>query len=93
MEDTDGIRALQAEQVRQDSQLRPCAGGRIKADRTELVWCAVQIEDYLIDFNDLAGARAVFNVVVFKVVNLTGDWKGSLWFTDAARGSPSKASR
>jgi hypothetical protein len=24
------------------------------------------------------------NVVVFKVVNLSRDWKGSLWFTDDA---------
>ncbi len=35
------------------------------------------------------GLNAGINVVIFKVVNLTGDWKGSLWFTDAA-GQPLK---
>jgi WD40 repeat protein len=51
----DGAHALQDEQVEGEGQLRPRAGERIKAGHGELVWREVHLEDYSIDFNELAG--------------------------------------
>ena len=46
---------------------------------------------YTLDQDAASGLElnAGINVVVFKVVNLTRYWQGSLWFTDAA-GQPLK---
>jgi serine/threonine protein kinase len=145
MKDRDLARALQEHQVAQESQLHPRADDRIEASQTDLVWRAVQLEDYRIDFNRLAGkvtewsvAYAVafiqsdadqrgvmlrvgsddlsriylngklvyehvsrreyradqdtvtdlelsagINLLVFKVVNGTRHWQGSIWLTDS----------
>lgn len=150
----DGAAALEEEQVAQESRLRPRAGERSRAGQTEVVWRAVQQEDYLIEFNVLLGVpsewsvayavcyiesevnqtnlvmrvltddqgkiylngqeiyrmtnptsferdrdwvrgvnlKAGLNVLVFKVVNETGTWQGSVRFTDAA-GQPVKGIR
>jgi hypothetical protein len=58
----DGARALREQQVAQESQLRPRAGARTKAGPNELVWHAVQSEDYLIDFNRLVGGPTHWSV-------------------------------
>ena len=58
----NGARALQEEQVIEESQLRPHAGEAIKVGERGLVWRAVQSEDYLIDFNRLAGAVMAYSV-------------------------------
>jgi WD40 repeat protein/serine/threonine protein kinase len=54
-ENGDGAQALQHEQVEGERNLRPRAGDRAKVGRSELVWREVHLEDYSIDFNDLAG--------------------------------------
>jgi hypothetical protein len=51
----DGAQALQDEQVEGERQLRPRAGERIKVGHGELVWRELHLEDYSIDFNELAG--------------------------------------
>ena len=58
----DGIRALREEQVAQEAQLRPRAGQRSRAGQSELVWRALKLEDYLIDFNWLVGAETEWSV-------------------------------
>jgi WD40 repeat protein/serine/threonine protein kinase len=142
----NGAQALEDEQVVQESQLRPVTGQRSKAGKDELIWRAVQQDDFLLDFNQLAGGvtpssvtlavsylhsetaqtnlvlrvgsddearvylngkrvyqwessrsydpdedvvagvelKAGLNVLVFKVVNETAVWQGSVRLTDAA---------
>jgi hypothetical protein len=148
-----GSPALQEEQLKRESQLRPRAGQRTMAGTNELTWRTVQLEDNLIDFSRVGGAMAEWsvayavcyiqsesaqsglllkissddqskvylngrliyryrprpnlrdqdfvegirlnagaNVVVFKVVNTTGDFLGSVHFTDAD-GHPLKGIR
>jgi hypothetical protein len=149
-----GTAALAQEQVPHEADLRARAGERIQVGESGLVWRAVPLHDYLIDFNLLLGAttkwsvaytvcyieseagqsnllmkvgsddqsaiylngkevyrhelnrrylpdqdvvsgvelRAGLNVLVFKVVNQTGDWLGSIRFADAA-GQPLKGIR
>jgi hypothetical protein len=145
--------ALEDEQVAQENQLRPVAGQRTKAGKDELIWRAVRQDDFLLDFNELAGGvmpwsvalavaylhsetaqtnlvlrvssddearvylngkhvyqwashrsydpdddeagvelKAGLNVLVFKVVNETEEWQGSVRLTDAA-GQPVKGLR
>jgi WD40 repeat protein/serine/threonine protein kinase len=153
-EGKDGARALREEQLLGESRLRPRAGERIKVGQSELVWRQVSSEDYLLDFNRLAGAptgyqvayavctiqseaaqsglllkiasddqarvylngkliyecsiprsyspvedtaegidlKAGTNVLIFKVVNETRYWQGSIRLTDAA-GQPVKGIR
>ena len=148
------VRALEQKYIPQEARLRPRADDRVKVGQNERVWKVVQLEEYLIDFNQLLGAetdwsvayavcyilseadrtgllmkvgsddeakiylngkeiyrcgearsylpdqdvaggvelRAGLNVLVFKVVNETGDWQGSVWCTDAA-GQPVKGIR
>jgi hypothetical protein len=52
----NGAAALQQEQVSQEGYLRPRAGERIKVGQSERVWRAVQLTDYMIDFNRVLGA-------------------------------------
>jgi hypothetical protein len=149
-----GTAALAQEQVPHEADLRARAGERIQVGESGLVWRAVPLHDYLIDFNLLLGAttkwsvayavcyieseagqsnllmkvgsddqskiylngkevyrhelnrrylpdqdvvsgvelKAGLNVLVFKVVNQTGDWLGSIRFADAA-GQPLKGIR
>jgi serine/threonine protein kinase/DNA-binding beta-propeller fold protein YncE len=151
VEGRNGGATLEQEQIPQEASLRPRAADRVKVGQIELVWRAVQLKDYLFDFNQFLGevtewsaAYAVcyvrsevdqpglllkvgnddeakvylngkeiyrwdggekyvpdqnvvtdvelksgLNVLVFKVVNETLDWKGSIRFTDAA-GQPVK---
>jgi len=146
-----GARALAQEQVPHEAHLRLRAGERIQVGECELVWRAVSLDDYQIDFDQLVDttpARSVayavcyiesetqqsgvsmkvgsddqskvylngteiywwgknrpfvpdedertglqlqagLNVLVFKVVNESGDWLGSIRFTDSA-GEPVK---
>ena len=144
--------ALGQEQVSGEAHLRPRAGDRVRLGQHELVWSALQQEDYVINFNQVLGeitewsaAYAVcyihsetaqtglrvkvgsddqakiylngkeiyrsdapreyapdqdlvttgvelsagLNVLVFKVINETLEWLGSVRFTDAA-GQPVK---
>jgi WD40 repeat protein len=154
-EGRDGGRALLGEQVAEESQLRPRAGDRIKTGTGDLVWRAVRLEDFQVDFHPLAGAKtdsavayavsylqseapqsglllkagsdgqariylngqevcrrlsrgrvytpdqdvaagvelkAGVNVLVFKVANEAGPWRGSVRLTDA-KGQPVKVLR
>jgi hypothetical protein len=61
-EGQDGERALREEQVVQEGQLRPRAGERSKAGQSELVWRAVKLQDYQLDFNALMGAVTEWSV-------------------------------
>jgi WD40 repeat protein len=61
-EGQDGKRALRDEQVAQESQLRPRAGERSRAGQSGLVWRAVKLEDYRLDFNRLMGAVTEWSV-------------------------------
>jgi WD40 repeat protein len=146
VEGKNGARALQEEQVANESQLRPHAQDRIKVGAQELVWREVRLKDCVLDFNRLMGEttewsvayavcyiqcdsahsgvwlkigsddqarvylngkliheatgrrmyqadedtvegvafEAGLNVLVFKVVNESQGWQGSVRFTDAA---------
>jgi hypothetical protein len=59
---TSGAYALQREQLAREGQLRPRVNQRIKAGRNELVWREIASEDYLLDFNQIAGREAPFSV-------------------------------
>jgi hypothetical protein len=61
-EGRNGVRALQEPQVIEESQLRPRAGEAIKVGERELVWRAVRSEDYVLDFDRLAGAVMPYSV-------------------------------
>jgi WD40 domain-containing protein len=61
-EGRNGAAALDQEQILQEAQLRPRAGERVKVGGNELAWRAVQLEDYLIDFNQLSGALTEWSV-------------------------------
>jgi hypothetical protein len=54
-EGQSGGAALQQEQIPQEGDLRARAGDRVKVGQSERVWRAVQLKDYLIDFNQLLG--------------------------------------
>jgi len=150
----NGAVALAQEQVPHEANLCARAGEPIHVGESELVWRAVPLEDYVIDFNHLVDAtaswsvayavcyvgsevdqsglsmkvgsddqskvylngkeiyrraeargyipdqdvvtgvelKAGLNVLVFKVVNETGDWQGSIRFADGA-GQPVKGIR
>jgi hypothetical protein len=53
---------LQQEQIPQEAYLRPRAGERVKVGESERVWRAVQLEDYMIDFNQLLGEVTQWSV-------------------------------
>lgn len=56
-EGTDGVTALDQEQIPQEANLRPRLGARTKVGASELVWTAPRLEDYLIDFIEPLGAQ------------------------------------
>jgi hypothetical protein len=62
-EGRDGARVLREEQVAQEGQLHPHAGERSRAGQSELIWRAVKLEDYRVDFNALAGGVTEWSVV------------------------------
>ena len=66
---------------------------RIYLNGKDIYWCEAS-RGYLPDQDVVAGMalKAGLNVLVFKVVNETGDWLGSIRFTDAA-GQPLKGIR
>jgi hypothetical protein len=68
----DGATALLEEQVAQESQLRPRTGERVKVGQTELAWRAVQLEDYLINFNVISGTGNQWSVA-YAVCYLESD--------------------
>jgi hypothetical protein len=51
----NGARALREEQVENESQLRPRAGKSIKAGGIERTWREARLENYEVNFDDLAG--------------------------------------
>jgi eukaryotic-like serine/threonine-protein kinase len=140
----DGARALAQEQIPHEAYVQARAGTRLRIGSTPRMWRAVQMDDYVLDFNLLLGAstrwsvayaicyifseadrndvslavgsddqskiylngnevyrcdlnrsylpdqdvvpglslKAGLNVLVFKVVNQTGEWLGSIRLTD-----------
>lgn len=66
------VRALQEEQIVAEGQLRPRAGDRIVVAGTNLVWRAIDLPDYLIDFNKLAGATTEWSAA-YAVAYLRSD--------------------
>jgi eukaryotic-like serine/threonine-protein kinase len=154
-EGTNGVVALDHQQLPDETHLLPNAGQRSRAGGGELVWMPFHLDDYSLDFTELSGVtnanwcvayavsyvesdtdqpdlsikigsgdqckvylngkeiyrwaeprsfapdqdtvsgielKAGLNVLVFKVVNETRDWLGSIRFTDAA-GQPVKGIR
>ncbi len=61
-EGRSGAAALQQEQIPHESDLRPQAGEPVKVGQSERVWRAVQLKDYLIDFNQLLGEVTEWSV-------------------------------
>lgn len=61
-EGKSGADALGAEQVPHESQLRPRPGDSVKVGRSNLVWREIQSEDYLFDFNQVAGRPSEYCV-------------------------------
>ena len=62
MEGRSGAEALDMEQLPRESQLRPRNGDRVRVGQTDLVWREVPPEDYLLDFNQIAGHETEFSV-------------------------------
>ena len=52
---TNGAAAVKQEQIPREAHLRPRVGERVQVGGIERVWRAVQLEDYMIDFNRLLG--------------------------------------
>ena len=69
----DGSRALQDEQVAQESQLRPHVGQRMRIGGDELAWQAVQLEDYKMDFRRLAGRERTEWCVAYAVAYIQSE--------------------
>jgi eukaryotic-like serine/threonine-protein kinase len=61
-EGRSGAAALQQEQIPQEGDLRARAGDRVKVGQGERVWRAVQLKDYLIDFNQLLEEQTPWSV-------------------------------
>jgi hypothetical protein len=61
-EGRNGPAALEQEQIPQESHLRARAGAGVKVGETELIWSAVQLEDYIVDFNQLLGRSTQWSV-------------------------------
>jgi serine/threonine protein kinase len=57
-----GAPALAQEQISDEAGLNPRAGERVKVGVGEMRWRAVQLDDYLIDFNRLVGFEAEWSV-------------------------------
>jgi WD40 repeat protein/serine/threonine protein kinase len=78
-EGRSGKAALEQEQIPQEAYLRVRAGERVKVGDGERVWRAVQLEDYLIDFNQLLGEETEWSVAyavcyIQSEVDQTGLW-------------------
>jgi len=56
------LAALEQEQIPQEANLHPRAGERVKVGQSERVWTPVQLQDYLIDFNDFLGEKIEWSV-------------------------------
>jgi tricorn protease-like protein len=50
-----GVEALNLEQIQFESRLHPAKGQRTKVGPAELVWQALEMEDYVLDFTQLLG--------------------------------------
>jgi WD40 repeat protein/serine/threonine protein kinase len=61
-EGRNGEVASAVEQVPQEAHLRPRAGERVKLGQGEVVWRAVQLKDFVIDFNQLLGEITEWSV-------------------------------
>jgi WD40 repeat protein/serine/threonine protein kinase len=57
-----GALALDQEQIQQESKLRPRAGERVVVGGNGLVWRALRLANYRIDFNQLSGAQIEWSV-------------------------------
>ncbi len=57
-----GSAALDLEQIPRERQLRPRSGDRVRVGAGEWVWTAMQLEDYLVDFNQLLGIPSEWSV-------------------------------
>jgi hypothetical protein len=57
-----GVDALGMEHVPHESLLRPRPGDSVKVGRNNLVWREIQSEDYVLDFNQLAGRLSEYCV-------------------------------
>jgi WD40 repeat protein/tRNA A-37 threonylcarbamoyl transferase component Bud32 len=62
IERTNGAKALAEEQIPGEANLRAREGEPIQVDGSEMVWQAVQLDDYMIDFNRVVGANAPWSV-------------------------------
>src|SRR6185436_12112166 len=51
------VAALDHEQIPREAHLRARAAERVKGGQSELVWRAVLLPDYLLDFNQLLGEK------------------------------------
>jgi WD40 repeat protein/serine/threonine protein kinase/class 3 adenylate cyclase len=51
----DGARALNEEQIPHEANAHPRSDDRIKVGENELAWKAVELQDYLLDFNQVLG--------------------------------------
>jgi len=61
-EGRNGEAASAHEQVSQEGQLRPRVGERVKLGQGEAVWRAVQLKDFVIDFNQILGEITEWSV-------------------------------
>src|SRR5262249_55059629 len=51
------FRALEEEQIPSESQIRPRTGLRTQVGAVEMVWQAVDMTDFILDFNQLLGEQ------------------------------------
>jgi hypothetical protein len=65
--------ALKHEQLSPEADLRPVAGQRAGLADGELVWRAVEFDDYEIDFNRLLGGTVVENTLAYAVSYIKSD--------------------
>jgi len=73
LSDHNGAKALDRQQVPDESQLRSQADQRIKVGETELTWKPLQGDDYLVDFNQFLGKPTEWSVA-YSVCYLRSDF-------------------
>ncbi len=86
------VACLRSEAAQHDVRLKVGSDDQAKVYLNgKLIYQCLSGRSYTPDQDTVSGLElsAGINVVVFKVVNQTRDWRGSLWFTDVA-GQPLK---
>jgi hypothetical protein len=68
----DTLAALDQQQLLREAELRPVAGEPAQVADSELIWRHIQLDDYMIDFQSLAGETSINSGVLGRSLDSSG---------------------